>query len=59
MHPLGVVSSMTYIYLVPSKKEKQPLSVTHPELAKESDGWDPAEITAERPTKGWRTVIFS
>jgi hypothetical protein len=31
---------------VPTKKEKQPLSVTHPELAKEADGWDPAEITA-------------
>jgi hypothetical protein len=25
---------------VPSKKEKLPLSVTHPELAKEADGWD-------------------
>ncbi len=31
---------------VPSKKEKLPLSVTHPELAKEADGWDPAQITA-------------
>jgi hypothetical protein len=30
---------------VPTKKEKQPLSVTHPELAKEAVGWDPAEIT--------------
>jgi len=30
---------------VPSKKEKLPLSVTHPELAKEADGWDPSEIT--------------
>jgi len=27
---------------VPSKKEKLPLSVTHPELAKEADGWDPS-----------------
>jgi hypothetical protein len=26
---------------VPIKKEKQPLSVTHPQLAKEADGWDP------------------
>ena len=26
---------------MPSKKEKLPLSVTHPELAKEADGWDP------------------
>ena len=31
---------------MPTKKEKQPLSVTHPELAKEAVGWDPAEITA-------------
>jgi len=30
---------------VPSKKEKLPLSVTHPELAKEADGWDPSTIT--------------
>ena len=30
---------------VPSKKEKPPLSVTHPELAKEADGWDPAKVT--------------
>lgn len=31
---------------VPSKKEKLPLSVTHPELAKEADGWDPSIFTA-------------
>jgi hypothetical protein len=30
---------------VPSKKEKQPLSVTHPELAKEAYNWDPSTIT--------------
>jgi Probable Zinc-ribbon domain len=30
---------------VPSKKEKLPLSVTHPELAMEADGWDPSTIT--------------
>ncbi len=30
---------------VPSKKEKLPLSVTHPELAKEADGWDPSQVT--------------
>jgi len=29
---------------VPSKKEKLPLSVTHPELAKEADGWDPSLV---------------
>ena len=31
---------------MPSKKEKQPLSVTHPDLAKEADGWDPSEFTS-------------
>ena len=31
---------------MPKKKEKQPLSVTHPELAKEADGWDPSEFTS-------------
>lgn len=30
---------------MPSKKEKLPLSVTHPELAKEADGWDPSRVT--------------
>jgi hypothetical protein len=30
---------------VPTKKVKQPLSVTHPELAKEADGWDPNSFT--------------
>jgi hypothetical protein len=36
---------------VPIKKEKQPLSVTHPELAKEADGWDPNTITAGSESK--------
>jgi hypothetical protein len=31
---------------VPTKKVKQPLSVTHPELANEAAGWDPKSITA-------------
>ena len=31
---------------MPTKKEKQPLSVTHPELAKEADGWDPTIVSA-------------
>ena len=31
---------------MPTKKEKPPLSVTHPELAKEADGWDPSQVTA-------------
>jgi hypothetical protein len=30
---------------VPANKEKQPLSVTHPDLAKEADGWDPSQFT--------------
>lgn len=30
---------------VPTKKFKQPLSITHPELAKEADGWDPSSVT--------------
>jgi len=30
---------------VPSKKEKLPLSVTHPELAKEADGWNPTDYS--------------
>jgi hypothetical protein len=40
---------------VPTKKEKQPLSVTHPELAKEADGWDPLLVTAGSNKKvSWR-----
>jgi hypothetical protein len=40
---------------VPTKKEKQPLSVTHPELAKEADGWDPSENSLIQGRKvGWR-----
>jgi perosamine synthetase len=31
---------------VPGKKEKLPLSVTHPGLAKQADGWDPSSVTA-------------
>lgn len=31
---------------MPAKKDKQPLSVTHPELAKEAIGWDPGLFTA-------------
>ena len=40
---------------MPNKKEKQPLSVTHPELAKEADGWDPTGVTAGSAKKvSWR-----
>lgn len=30
---------------MPGKKETLPLSVTHPELAKEADGWDPTQYS--------------
>jgi hypothetical protein len=40
---------------VPIKKEKLPLSVTHPELAKEADGWDPLLVTSGSNKKvAWR-----
>ncbi len=50
---LGIYGPVTYttsvvtniLTSVPSKKEKLPLSVTHPELAKEADGWDPSLVT--------------
>ena len=39
---------------VPGKKEKLPLSITHPELAKEADGWNPDEVTHGSSKKlGW------
>jgi hypothetical protein len=43
---------------VPTKKEKQSLSVTHPELAKEADGWDPDLITAGTGKKiNWKCSL--
>ncbi|MSV91744.1 MAG: hypothetical protein F2690_06635 [Actinobacteria bacterium] len=43
---------------MPSKKDKQPLSVTHPELAKEADGWDPSTVTpGSGLRKEWRCVF--
>ena len=40
------VSVQSYCYTVPTdKKAKLPLSKTHPKLAKEADGWDPAKFT--------------
>jgi hypothetical protein len=30
---------------MPIKKEKLPLTVTHPEIAKEADGWDASKVT--------------
>lgn len=43
--PFVTVSSKFYSCSVSIKKVKQPLSVTHPDLAKEADGWDPATVT--------------
>ena len=40
---------------MPTKKEKQPLSVTHPELAKEAVGWDPSQyLPGSNKKKLWR-----
>ena len=40
---------------MPTKKEKQPLSVTHPELAKEADGWDPSQYSSSSNKKmSWK-----
>ena len=53
---------------MPTKKEKQPLSVTHPELAKEADGWDPSLVTQGSSKKlrwtckvghTWNAVVHS
>ena len=42
---------------MPTKKEKLPLSVTHPELAKEADGWDPGAVFAGYTKKlKWRCL---
>lgn len=40
---------------VPGKKEKLLLSVTHPELAKEANGWDPSKPVISNVAKvGWK-----
>lgn len=40
---------------MPNKKEKQSLSLTHPDLAKEADGWDPSQISAgSQKSLQWR-----
>jgi hypothetical protein len=40
---------------VPAKKEKQPLSVTNPELAKEAVGWDPSQYLSQSNKKvSWK-----
>ncbi len=42
---------------VPTKKVKQPLSVTHPELAKEADGWDPGILQPVGKIVEWRCSL--
>jgi hypothetical protein len=43
------------LYRVPSKKEKLPLSITHPELAKEADGWNPADVQySDTNLRSWK-----
>lgn len=40
---------------MPKKKLKQPLSVTHPELAKEAYKWDPGQVTSGMHlSKNWK-----
>lgn len=39
---------------VSSKEKHPPLSVTHPELAKEADGWDPTKYRPRKSRVGWR-----
>lgn len=39
---------------VPSKKEKLPLSETHPELAKEAEGWDPTVYVKFSEKMNWK-----
>jgi hypothetical protein len=43
---------------VPSKKEKLPLSVTHPELATQAYGWDPSGfLPKSNATKAWKCEL--
>ena len=45
---------------MPTKKEKQPLSVTHPDLAKEANGWDPSSVTFGNGKKlSWKRVLLN
>jgi tRNA(Arg) A34 adenosine deaminase TadA len=56
--PFGSVSNKFYSCSVPIKKVKQPLSVTHPELAKEANGWDTSKITAGSGKKmSWKCPL--
>jgi len=59
--------NQTILITVPGKKEKQPLSVTHPELSKEAVGWDPSIFLSGSNRKmnwkcheghSWTAVIY-
>jgi hypothetical protein len=40
---------------VPTKKDKQPLSITHPDIAKQAFGWDPSQVKASDSLKrNWK-----
>ncbi len=46
------------LIVVPGKKEKLPLSVTHPELAKEANSWDPETLLAGSHKKvSWKCPL--
>lgn len=47
------VRTRFYCSTVPKKKEKLPLSITHPELAKEAEGWDPTIYSSSAVYKTW------
>jgi hypothetical protein len=50
--------NQTILIAVPGKKEKQPISVTHPELAKDADGWDPSSYLAGSNLKrSWKCKL--
>jgi len=42
---------------VPGKKEKLPLSITHPELSKEASGWNPNTYLPRKSRVGWRCQL--
>ncbi|CAN2175045.1 Probable Zinc-ribbon domain containing protein [Candidatus Nanopelagicaceae bacterium] len=54
--PKSVVPNI--LIAVPGKKEKLPLSVTHPELAKEAVGWDASSVTpGSHQKKEWQCKL--
>jgi hypothetical protein len=45
------------LHVVPNKRVKFPLSVTHPELAKEADGWNPDENHSVGISRSWKCPV--